>query len=454
MAKNIKKRSNVMTITTHNPAVSKFVPITSQKEFYNENLEYHDKLVVKDSRLHGNVEIFSVEAWRYLELEADESYVGCEIIDIDHLGSESGDLIAGGHHFTQTARKGQNKKAKAIRESIQEKGFDLSTIPMAVHKEKNLDGTFDYILLDGRTRLGILRDLKVKNIIVDVFIIPRADRRLVFSTNSNSSASESGKSTKEDYLYVLQGLIEQNSPIVTLPIPFKNIKIKQKGGTERRAKIANALSDVVRDKLSLNTISDSDLRWVINQCIEERAEQRTLRNFPNESGIKAYIEDPTNDFETLISNSTVLYLPVSGRDNANQGKALSRAIGHIFDNPGLRVEIILYGGAPDPHKPDLDWMRSTWKWWQDFDELMDKMCKVFGGRYNSVKKKWDNMPYNISIAGAVPQVESLSKRFPMEKLVTKLDFEEDKDQQNVENGKISNATTLNQLDEDTKMAAG
>ena len=42
----------------------------------------------------------------------------------------------------------------------------------------------------------------------------------------------------------------------------------------------------------------------------------------------------------------------------------------------------------------------------------------------------------------------------MEKLVTKLDFEEDKDQQNVENGKISNATTLNQLDEDTKMAAG
>ena len=57
--------------------------------------------------------------------------MGCEIIDIDHLGSESGDLIAGGHHFTQTARKGQNKKAKAIRESIQEKGFDLSTIPMA-----------------------------------------------------------------------------------------------------------------------------------------------------------------------------------------------------------------------------------------------------------------------------------------------------------------------------------
>ena len=449
-----------MATTKSNSSVSKFVPIKSQQEFYKDNLEYHGKLVVKDSRLHGNEdEIFSVEAWRYLDLEADESYVGCEIIDINDLESESGDLIAGGHHITQTVRKGQNKKLIAIRESIQEKGFDLSTIPIAVHKKINPDGTFEYILLDGRTRLGILKDLKVRNIIVDVFIIPRADRRLVFGTNSNSSASESGKSTKEDYLYVLLTLLEQDSPIVSLPLPFKNIKIKQKGGTERRAKIANALSYVVKEKLSLNTISDPDLRWVVNQCIEERAEQRTLRNFPHESGIKAYIEDPTNDFETLISNSTVLYHPVSGRNNSNQGKAFQSAIEKISKNPALRVEMVLYGGAPDPLKPDTDWIKSTWEWWEDFDRFMAKMCVIFDGQ-KTAKGEWNNMPSNIRIAGAVPQVESLSKRFPMERLVTKLDFQKDAAQQkaqNIEMDKIAAATgveQLEQLDEDTKMAAG
>ncbi len=464
MAKNIKKRSNVMTITTHNPAVSKFVPIKSQQEFYKDNLEYHNKFVVKDSRLHSNrgnnVEIFSVEAWRYLELEADESYVACEIIDITDLVSEGVDMVAGGHYITQSARKGQNKKAKAIRESIEEKGFDLSTIPIAVHKEINSDGTYEYILLDGRTRVSILRDLKVKNIIVDIFIIPRADRRLVFGTNSNSSASESGKSTKEDYLYVLQELIGLDSPMVTLPLPFKNIKIKQKGGTERRAKIASALSYVVKDKLSLNTITEPDLRWVINQCIEKSAGERTLRNFPNGNGIKAYLEDINNDFETYASNSTVLYMPFSGKSNTNQSKAFQEALGHVSTNPGLRVEIILYGGAPDPHKPDTDWYESTWLWWKKYDDLMKKMCKIFGGTEDSTKGVWNNMPSTIRIAGAVPQVESLSNRFPMERLVTKLDFLKDAAQQeaqNTEMNKIAAATDveqLEQLDEDTKMAAG
>ena len=70
------------------------------------------------------------------------------------------------------------------------------------------------------------------------------------------------------------------------------------------------------------------------------------------------------------------------------------------------------------------------------------------------------MPSTIRIAGAVPQVESLSNRFPMERLVTKLDFLKDAAQQeaqNTEMNKIAAATDveqLEQLDEDTKMAAG
>ena len=51
MAKNIKKRSNVMTITTHNPAVSKFVPIKSQQEFYKDNLSR--KALLRDTELKG-----------------------------------------------------------------------------------------------------------------------------------------------------------------------------------------------------------------------------------------------------------------------------------------------------------------------------------------------------------------------------------------------------------------
>ena len=88
------------------------------------------------------------------------------------------------------------------------------------------------------------------------------------------------------------------------------------------------------------------------------------------------------------------------------------------------------------------------------------MCKIFGGTEDSTKGVWNNMPSTIRIAGAVPQVESLSNRFPMERLVTKLDFLKDAAQQeaqNTEMNKIAAATDveqLEQLDEDTKMAAG
>ena len=116
----------------------KYVPLSclNSSGFSNKDLAVHNKLVIKVSEYPSGTK-FSQEPWRYL----DFPYIGDDIVPIGEIKFGGSDASAGNSIANyQSVRSANNPKLKEIRNSIEQHGYDLKAIPIAVYEYKDKDG--------------------------------------------------------------------------------------------------------------------------------------------------------------------------------------------------------------------------------------------------------------------------------------------------------------------------
>ena len=387
----------------------KYVPLSclNSSGFSNKDLAVHNKLVIKVSEYPSGTK-FSQEPWRYL----DFPYIGDDIVPIGEIKFGGSDASAGNSIANyQSVRSANNPKLKEIRNSIEQHGYDLKAIPIAVYEYKDKDGVH-YELLDGRTRYHILKEFGVNNIIVDKFNIPDKDQRLIFGSQCNTSTLETGISTKEDHLNVIRNLINMDSIIVQLPFAIKNIAKKGKVNIDsRRKQIADVL-DAALNHITLNNITSSDRDWVTNTIIEEEQKDPLVLNFKNGNGINDHIQVKLGiNLKDVYRSYVVTGVGAEGKT----GGLFQIVLDRLKANPTFPVDVILYCGSPGNKNPEEKWLRATQKFIGEFDQYVEDVCQyMFNGNKMDGSK--------IRFLGAVPQLQSLSDKFPMNRLVTKEDF--------------------------------
>ena len=380
--------------------------------FNQDHLEVHRRLITKvDIHPPGNK--FSQEPWRYLNDEFN--YLGDAIVPIDSIRVADADKSSGksaGVVIYQKPRSGGNPQHPAISESITNDGYDLKSIPIAVNKRHDDDGVY-YELLDGRTRWQILSKMKVTNVLVDIFDIAEPDQQLLFGSQANNAELKSGPATKEDIVNVVRNLILLESSLVRLPFPIKSIikkGFKQIG--PRRKKIAIILEDAINN-VTLGSINESDVRWIVNKIIESGQADPLVMTFPQSKGISEHVKDNFNI--NLDDDPHNTYLLTATGAEGKTGYPLQAAIAKLNEEPDKTVNIILFDGNPGHNDPEGKWLRATQIFIGEINQYFEDIGNImFGGQKIDMSR--------IKILGAVPQIRSLANEFPMDKLVTPSDF--------------------------------
>ena len=385
--------------------------------FNQDHLEVHRKLITKvDMHPPGNK--FSQEPWRYLNDEFN--YLGDDIVPLDNVRVADADKSSGksaGVVIYQKPRSGGNPQHPAISESITNDGYDLKSIPIAVNKRQDDDGVY-YELLDGRTRWQILSKMKVTNVLVDIFDVAEPDQQLLFGSQANNAELKSGVATKEDIVNVIQNLILLKSSLVKLPFPIKSIVKKgfENQLIDRHKKIATILEEAINN-VSLGSINDSDVRWIVNKVIEADQDNPLVLTFPAGKGVNPYIED---NFNINIDNdSHNTYLVTSTGSEGKVGYILQGVIAKINDHPDKTANIILFDGNPGHNDPEGKWLKATQIFIGEINQFFEDIGEMmFDGQKIDMSR--------VKVLGAVPQIRSLAKDFPMDKLVTPSDFNKSK----------------------------
>ena len=383
--------------------------------FSQADLEVHQKLITKvDVHPPGTSNKFSQEPWRYLNDKfhyLDDALVSIESIRVASTDKSSGK--SSGVLIYQKPRSGGNPQHSAISDSIIHDGYDLKSIPIAVNKCEDDDGVY-YELLDGRTRWQILSKIGVPNVLVDIFDITESDQQLLFGSQANNAELKSGPATKEDIVNVIQNLILLKSNLVKLPFPINSI-VKKGYETQminRHKKVAMILEDAINN-VSLGSINEADIRWVINKVIESDQADPFVVTFPNTKGINDYLKSKFN--LNLNDDPYNNYLVTSTGSKLATGQVLQFAIARLNEDSDKTVSIVLYDGNPGHDDPEGKWLKATQIFIGEINQYLEDIGNImFSGQKIDMSR--------IKILGAVPQIRSLANEFPMDKLVTPTDF--------------------------------
>ena len=256
--------------------------------------------------------------------------------------------------------------------------------------------------------------MKVPNALVDIFDIAEPDQQLLFGSQANNAELKSGVATKEDIVNVIQNLILLKSSLVKLPFPIKSIDKKgfENQMIDRHKKIATILVEAVCN-VSLGGMKEHDVTWIVNRIIESDQDDPLVITFPQNKGINDYL---INNLNINLNNDPYnsYYVTATGTQ-FQTGRVLQAVIAKLKEEPDKTVNIILYEGNPGHNDPEGKWLKATQVFIGEINQYFEDVGSImFSGQKIDMSR--------INILGAVPQIRSLSKDFPMDKLVTPSDF--------------------------------
>jgi len=297
-------------------------------------------------------------------------------------------------YYNQIGRENVNPEEKNITGNMFEDGFSLAErLPIMVVKLPS----GKYLLIDGRTRFTILRDVfGMKNFIADVFECPMKDGKvdrgklIVFAIRMNNMNKPQGEASVADIKKAILFLIE-NGDIQ-----------KSDNTTVGRQKMVDHINYFLDDMFcnSKNlTLQNKDL--IIYEAIEKLTGGREVISFPNRKGVEEWFKE-----NNYTNNKERVYLSFAMVTPHAALNAMISAQEYLDKNPNVKeLKLVGYVGVIKSDNPE--------KSWEDNLNLKEKVIamEILLGR-----SRFGNAARTspiIELYGIIPQVFSLQVKYPM-----------------------------------------
>ena len=361
-------------------------------KFTDANLATYDRLRVKEAYPR----IFGTQSPPYLK------YVGPKLVNVS-------DIELDNVQFEQTVRANINPKTPNVRDDIRFNGFNLAELGVFLVRLKN----GKYLIMEGRSRSKLLReDFGITNVIADVFDVVDNDNKvgtveamantIRFAIFMNSSKKPFGEASYEDIRNVIMWLIE-NGAIA-----------KQPDTSAGRTALTNAITYEL-DFLSGGKLKPSQYDLIILDARDKALGYKSVISFPGGQDVEDHLNKLLGAERVAkdLANG-IKYVPVAIFDE----KMYPRMITETAKAPKSIKEIrfVMYMGVPKASDPEGSWLKDSGPgvgkhagFKKRFDTFEEQILEI---RFNGVRVDTSR----IKIYGAIPQVRSLDKKYPMNRV--------------------------------------
>ena len=344
-------------------------------EFTNANLATYDRLRVKEAYPR----IFGTQSPPWL------NYFGPKLVNVS-------DIELDNKMFEQTVRANINPKGPDVRDDIRFNGFNLAELGVFLVRLKN----GKYLTMEGRSRSKLLReDFGITNVIADVFDVEDMANIVRFALFMNSSKKPFGEASYEDIRNVIMWLID-NGAIA-----------KQPDTSAGRTALVDAITTEL-DFISGGKLKPAQYDLVIHAAVDKALGYKSVISFPNGRGVEDYLNDLLGA-ERIAKDLAegIKYVPVAIFDE----KMYPRMITETAKAPRSIKEIrfVMYMGVPKASDPEGSWLKDGAGFKKRFDTFEEQIAEI---RFNGVRVDTTR----IKIWGAISQVRSLNKKYPMNRV--------------------------------------
>lgn len=344
-------------------------------KFTKENLATYDRLRVKEA----HPRIFGTQAPPYLK------YVGPKLVNVS-------DIELDNKAFEQIVRANINPKGPDLRDDIRYNGFNLAELGLFLVRLKN----GKYLIMEGRSRGKLLReDFDMTNVIADVFDVEDIADIVRFAIFMNASKKPFGEASYEDIRNVIMWLIETGAIA------------KQPDTVEGRTALTDAITYEL-DFISSGKLKPAQYDLVIHAAVDKALGYKSVISFPSGKGVEDYLDEllGAERIAKDLANG-IKYVPVAIFDE----KMYPRMITETAKAPKSIKEIrfVMYMGVPKASDPEGSWLKDGAGFKKRFDTFEEQIAEI---RFNGVRVDTTR----IKIYAAIPQVRSLDKKFPMNRV--------------------------------------
>ena len=298
-------------------------------------------------------------------------------------------VIVDNKYFAQLARATVNTKKPIIRDDITTNGYSLAELPIMVMRRKG--GTF--VIIEGRTRFEILQELGMKNIIADVFEETSMANLVRFAIFMNTTKKPFGEASVEDILKGILFLIETNE--------IKSYPDTVEGRQQLRDVIIFEM-----ESISGRRLTESQKGEIVGKATDRSYGFKQIYSFPKGEGTFEWLIEHGYNTEEDKENG-ILYVPVASFEEKIYKVMMTQQ--KKIDSNVKEIRYVLYLGTPNAAQPEKSWLDGV---------------KDFGTKFNSYEEAVSNLRFHGTridntlhkIYGGIPQITSLSKKYPMDKL--------------------------------------
>jgi hypothetical protein len=253
----------------------------------------------------------------FLRQEAfPQLYTNVEFKSLEFRGThlfDASTILRNSPGTQETRYNGNNPKRNDLRQDITENGWQLYQRPISLRELPN----GSYVFLDGRTKDGILNELKFKNRIVNVYRIDDQEvEEFCERLNAGEDNPPAGLMSEQDLVGMLNRQIGNN--FIELDIDDIRNSINKACGKGR-------FSSNKREKLA----------WQIYyQQLSTQNNKLLPKSWSGEKQVSDWLK--TNNY---IDVGNVIYLPYS---STSPPKAIIAAATAAMLNPGKEIRVVVY----------------------------------------------------------------------------------------------------------------
>tara|TARA_B100000214_G_C23915996_1_gene603706 strand:- start:53 stop:1207 length:1155 start_codon:yes stop_codon:yes gene_type:complete len=354
------------------------IHVTIKKGFYftEEHLNTH-------LRLHSHD--------RYPDIYNGDSPEGVSYLDT--ILVLENDIESDNEFRSQSVRAKNNSEEPAIRSGIKDLGWDLGEMPIQLIKHNG-----KYKVAEGRTRLLILRNLGVKNIIADIFEIKDETAYIRFGNFTNSKKHPFGKA---DFLDIKKGVMKVISS--SFNKGMNEDTIFEKTETEMKIQSNNKLTKSQRDLI--HTSVNNELFGADD-----------ILSFPAGDGADEWLikHDYKNGVNKEV-NKHIIYVPCASLMEKffTRISILDKKYVGLKDKKGYDYEIrlVIHGGVLDAKDHEKDWISKCLNFKKDFKDYEKDISElIYGGAEPNLKSKF-------VLYGCIPMLAKMNDVYPMKDIV-------------------------------------
>lgn len=355
---------NAIFMTKEEANLSVFIDQKVDKfTFTNKHLETSKRLICKDAhpKIYGSLAPKGIV------------FLNEELVDVSNIDSDN-------EFFSQGARVNVNPAYFSIRSDVEQNGYSLAQLPIMLMKLKS----GKYVVLEGRTRFNILINMGCTNIIAHVFDETTPANALRFATMMNSENKPYGEATVMDIEKTILRLVEYG-------------EISNEQSMESFVDQVLYEINIISTKLNATQVST-----ICHKAREIKEGVQQIISFPEGRGAKEWL-----DKHGYTDNREVVYFPIASYID----KTFSRIIkAEEYYGPDVKeIRLIVHTGTPDGRNPENHWIKKGVDFKKRFDMFERQISKYRFGNAKPTEGR-------TVLYGAIPQVKSLSKKYPMNSL--------------------------------------